>query len=198
MGLAKSLSCKYLKVLWMFYNTNLKVMFFPNLVSNSLMQTEVPPGSSSQREGIGPAGCWKAREGVSWAWWGLPSAPGPLNLQPQAPPPCPTPHPVLPAGGLLPGSWSLPPCVSLALRPHGLAAPAPPSSSGLSVQDDRLGTGLGPCLPGPQHTFPMGPCMSGQKTWKAACHVYTFTSQICLQCYNSNIFSTYMFLLLAT
>lgn len=158
-------------------------MFFPNLVSNSLDANNRSSSGEVPVKGklvLGPPGAGKAREGVQLGLVGPPSAPGPLNLQPQAPPPCPTPTLCSRQGACFPVSG---PClhVSLALRPHGLAAPAPPllwpQCPGRPA-GHRTGA---PASPGPWAAhISYGTLHVWQKTWKAACHVYTFTSQICL------------------
>ena len=114
-----------------------------------MQTTEVPPRKFQSKGSWywAPQGAGKAREGVQLGLVGPPSAPGPLNLQPQAPPLCPTPILCSRRGGgacfLVSG-----PCLHVTLLcVHVALQLQHPRSSGLSVQDDRWAPDWGPCLP---------------------------------------------------
>ena len=120
---------------------------------------------------------------------GPPSAPGPLNLWPQAPPPCPCPTPP-PDGGLHPVSGPHL-HVSLALHPRGLPAPAPPPPLlWPQCPGHLLGSRRGPCLPGTlggTHLLGNPACLTENlENMRVTCTLSP--SKYACYCYNSNIF----------
>ena len=138
-------------------------MFFPNLVSNSLVTNSRSSSEEVQVKGKryrAPEDAGKAREGVQLGLVGPPSAPGPLNLQPQAPPPRPSPTPCSWRGACF--------RVSGARLHVGLAAPATPLLwPQCPGRPAGLQTGAPACLgPWAAH-ISYGTLHVWQKTWNA-------------------------------
>lgn len=158
-------------------------MFFPNLISNSLIANN--RSSSEEVQGKGKLGralqdAGKARGVSGWAWWGPHQPQGPWTCGHRLCPHAPAP-PRLPTGACI---LSLAPTSMLAsLGIHVAFQPQhPPPTPLASVSRTLAGLQEGPLPPRDpgRHTSPREPCLSDRKLGKHACHVYTFTFQICL------------------
>ena len=172
----------------MFYNTSLKIMFLPNLVSNSLVTNSRSSSEEVQVKGklvSGPGGCWESQGGCPAGLGGASLSPRALEPAATGSASVPLPHPALPAGACSRVSGP---------RLHvGRAAPAPrllwPQCPGRPA---RLQTGA-PASPGPWAAhISCGTPHVWQKLGKHACHVCMFTSQCARYCCNSSSFPTYM------
>lgn len=159
-------------------------MFSPNLISNSLIANN---GSSSEEVQVkgklvsGPAGRWESQGGCPAGLGGASVSPRALEPVATGSAPCPSPTLHSRRGACIRVSGAHL-HVGLTLRPRGLPAPAPPAPLASVSRTTGWAPDRGPLPPQDpgQHTFPREPCLSGRKLGRHACHVYTFTSQICL------------------
>lgn len=146
----------------MFYNTSLKIMFLPNLVSNSLVTNSRSSSEEVQVKGklvSGPGGCWESQGGCPAGLGGASLSPRALEPAATGSASVPLPQPALLAGACFRVSGP---------RLHvGRAAPATPLLWPLSRTTGSAPDG-GPCLPGTlgsTHFLWDPACLA--ETWKA-------------------------------